>query len=453
MFVEPEIDETEIAEVPLPLGAPAMPRTSTYELITMAAKSFLQGLWTPKHLISPSIAIDPNFPIRAFSWHPYQAKFAVAPQDGTIRVYDLNTGAWSPVVLQHEFQTKVFGLAWKPLSGNTLAVATLHGVLVWNIVSKIVTVTAQPRSAVSTAVQKLSRQPSETPLQAASFQTSIPGFSSATEAWKLLGLEQGGAANSKQVDTGAWSNFYHQFGHSPINALAWSPGGRYLAVGSIQHSQMLIWDVLTETVTPIVQLVPGNINKLIWSPNDEYICATSGMNAFRVYSTKNWTSQRWTNLSHPLHSACWSGEGSHLAFTVKGEAKMYVARYSSEDNDVHGEVVQIIDMSPYLIDGSKLGPDDETEFGGSLSYVAWDPTSSRLAVALENSELIAIFQCNSLSYAVSFQPLGYLRGPPDTVITGLYFRPNFPRGALLTATFSNGKIAFFPLYFRPSIIN
>jgi hypothetical protein len=452
LFTEVEIDETEIPEVPLPLNAPAMPHASTSELIMVAAKSFLQGIWQPKRVIAPSIAVNPAFPIRCFSWHPYLAKFAVAPQDGTVRIYDLNSGTWSSVVLQHEYQTKIFGLAWKPLSGNSLAVATMHGVLVWNVVSKVVTVANQPHSAVSVAAQRLSTRPPETPLQAAGLKTTMTSYTSVKEAWKSLGLDGEGANNTKRVDLGAWCNFYHHFGHSPVNAIAWSPGGRYLAVGSIQNSQMLIWDCLTEMVTPIVQFVPGNINKLIWSPNDEYICAVSGSNTFRVYNTKNWASQRWTNLSHPLHSACWSGDGSHLAFTVKGEAKLYIVRYTSEDNEVHGELVQIIDMSPYLLESSLLGPNDENSFGGTLSYVAWDPTSSRLAVGLEETELIALFQCNSLSYSPSFQPLGYLRGPPDTLLCGLYFRPHFPKGGLLTATFSNGKISFFPLYFRPSVI-
>lgn len=486
MLEEPELNNEEIPEEPVPMGTTPMREPKAWELVAMAAQSMWRSLWRPDRGIPACVAKHPDYPIRAFGWHPYLAKFAIAPQDDTVRLYDMNAGAWSPLVLQHAFQTKIFALSWRPLSGRVLAVGTRHGVLIWQIVNKTVPNANQSRvvggaqPAAIIAAQKLG--------------SAVGGiesrYTNLTQAWRELGLEGGnvsstngtwasGSAPNKLQDLGAWCQAYHHFGHTPINTLEWSPSGRFLAAASANHSQLIVIDAVDQSVTPIVQHVAGNISKISWSPNDEFVCAVSATtNTFRVFHTQHWTSQKWSNLTQPLHSMCWSGDGSHLAFTVKGECKLYIARYTtsadaSGDSGAHssagssgdgvppqvnGELVACLDLSPYVAKSKKRrsstaeGDAEDEEYGGPLSFVAWDPTSSRLAVALEGTELIALYQCNALSYVVSFQPLGYLRGPPETAVSGLYFRPNFARGALLTATFSNGKISFFPLYFKPIVL-
>lgn len=473
MLEEGEINDEEVPEKPVKLGTAPMSEPKISNIATMAFKSFLKSVWRHERRIPACVARHPDFPIRAFSWHPYLAKFAVAPQDHSVRIYDMNAGSWSSLALQHELQKKIFALAWKPLSGHTLAVGTKYGVLVWKIVNKSIAGANQPHSkqpsAAAIAAQKLGAGPEAQ-------------YANLTTAWRELGLE-GNSANglsaasswassaspNKLQDVGAWCQVYRCPGLAPVNALEWSPGGRFLAAASANDSQVVIIDTVNDTQTPLAQLVAGNISKLIWSPNDEYLCALSAeSNTFRVFNTRNWSSERWSNLSRPLHSACWAGDGTHLAFTVKGESKLYVVRYSTEAGDssvsssvasaaqVRGALVACLDLAPYIVESKRypIQPlEDEEEASGALSFVAWDETSSRLVVALEQSELIAVYQCNALSYVVSFQPLGYLRGPPGGAeVTGLYFRPNFPRGALLTATYSNGKISFFPMYFKPSII-
>lgn len=476
--------EEPLPEPPVPINAPAAKSPSLGEVITMSVANFVQGLFRPAQLIEPSIAIHPENPIRAFSWHPYVAKLAIAPQDKSIRIYDLNNGIWSPICLKHEFQRNVFSLAWKPLSGNTLAVGTRHGILIWTLMSKTVVTQSSTQSALSTA---------------------LGGTTGSSRRWTALGLDGTLSSSSKQVDTDAWCNYLSYQGYSPINALSWSPNGRFLAAGSIHSPQLLIWDVLLETPTPIVQYLPGNVKKVLWSPNDAFVCVLTTSNVFRVFLTRNWSSERWEQLPRAVHSACWAGDGMHLAITVKGECKVYIIRYSPDEAEVRGTLLTVLDMSPYSVSSStkrghsfdsslgsshsksrrsrggipaeppkavfevsgelkagsgsgtksaKVQETDENEsYGGALSHVAWDSTSLRLAVALEGTELIAIYQCNSIGYAISFQPLGYLRGPPETEVTGLEFRPNFGRGALLTASFSNGKISFFPLYFIPTANN
>jgi hypothetical protein len=578
-------------------------------------KNMKQGVWRVDRVIeggNRSLEVfRSDFSIRSFSWHPYLAKFAISPQDHSIRIYDMNVGAWSPVILKHEFQRNIFSLAWKPLSGNTLAVGTRHGILIWHIIK-----------GTSPSTSGGSRQTTGwTPTTKSSLQTPSTSF--------LQNMSTTTSTSSPQAsfsqDTGAWCQYLHRFGHSPINALSWSPSGRFLAAGSIHHDQLLVWDVVEEVAVPIVQQIPGGISKVLWSPNDEYVAVFSAKEKmFRVFHTRNWASEKWSEgLKAPVKGACWSGIGatslssSMLAFTVQDDCKVYVVKYerdgiveigrraasmgssvqggrnhlpgslhlkgkssvqpdlggfpfpwdapspsssspsaptsssnsapisgssgaspksgssgvassSSSSSSVSstsqggagpssgssqgptgsggssssysssllgsglsasslsfvslntrasmasstasfkGSLVAIADLSPYSVvqpTASRLKskraptaspstadeyPHDKIDelFGGVTSHLAWDPSSSRLAVGFQGSEIIAVFQTNSL-HTTSLHPLGYLRGPPDTELTGLEFRPSFERGALLAAHFSNGKISFFPLYFKP----
>ena len=90
--------------------------------------------------------------------------------------------------------------------------------------------------------------------------------------------------------------------------------------------------------------------------------------------------------------------------------------------------------------------------GGDIRQLAWDDRGERLAVTFTgsqpNSELIALFS-TSISPDFELNPLGYLRGPPDGgKAHHIMFRPQHPRGSLLTVSWLNGQISLFPLLYR-----
>lgn len=320
-------------------------------------------------------------------------RFAVALQDNTIRIYDLVSETWFPLVLQHEFQIDIQCMEWRPFSGNTLAVGCKYGVCVWNILSKDI------------------------------------------------------RKDSSFVDVEAWMNFLKYPGVAPVNTISWSPKGNFLAVGSINCNYTIIWDVDIEQPTQLSQILVGGVTKVLWSPNGYYLFASSSSNMFRVWETQYWTCEKWTNFNSYCQCATWSSEGNHLTFAENNDSIVYIIRFNIIDSAIQGIVVKLLDFSPYevqLRDGRKI------DAGGIINHIRWDGTNSRLLVSFENSELIASLQCNSISKDVNFYPFGYFRGPYEgKSVLSMEFCPNFPRGALLAVCWFNGKISLYPMYFVP----
>uniref|UniRef100_A0A7S0D9J5 Anaphase-promoting complex subunit 4 WD40 domain-containing protein n=1 Tax=Amorphochlora amoebiformis TaxID=1561963 RepID=A0A7S0D9J5_9EUKA len=93
--------------------------------------------------------------------------------------------------------------------------------------------------------------------------------------------------------------------------------------------------------------------------------------------------------------------------------------------------------------------------GGIGHDIEWSPTSERLAVSFKesNTDLIAVFG-TSWGTLPSFQPLGYIRGPPSRFPKGknmpihMKFRPNCKGGALLAVCWAEGQISIYPLLFQ-----
>ncbi|KAJ3410759.1 hypothetical protein HDV05_003261 [Chytridiales sp. JEL 0842] len=76
-------------------------------------------------------------PVKDLAWHPYKQIFAIAHRQDTVHLYDIASESWFPRQshgLVHEFQKDVTCLAWKPHSGNVLAVGCRNGVCVWRLV-------------------------------------------------------------------------------------------------------------------------------------------------------------------------------------------------------------------------------------------------------------------------------------------------------------------------------
>lgn len=95
--------------------------------------------------------------------------------------------------------------------------------------------------------------------------------------------------------------------------------------------------------------------------------------------------------------------------------------------------------------------------GGAVRHFALDGTGERLAVCFDGPtdragvELIAVL---SVQYSPLLQvfPRGFIRGPAamhveQSVPTRLAFAAQFDRGALLSASFTNGKVSFIPMLF------
>ncbi|KAK9768708.1 hypothetical protein K7432_000461 [Basidiobolus ranarum] len=364
-------------------------------------------------------------PVKCYSWHPYKQMFAIAHRMDVVYVYDMNSEAWFPQGLTHEFQKNITCLEWKPNAGATLAVATSNGVCLW----------------------RLSLDSNEGVTRDPLTSTTVPSISYTRES---------------EGARPAWMNFLKYPGHTQISSLSWDPSGQYLATGSAADGSVLVWDVALESAVPL-RRIGGGVVAMAWSPNGAYLCVAHVNKVIRIWETKTWESRTLANLKGSPKSICWSPDSRNLLFSIQGEAVI--------------RIIHLVKPAPYL-DFQTSAPQDLTEFsaqtatgnvvtvGGPIRQLVLDRTGERLIVSFDGdadgSELLAIFLVRPTSWLGDTNPLmpsGFIRGPcwgiaeahpevehlPKAVT--MQFANQFSRGSLLSVCWENGKIGFIPFYF------
>lgn len=340
-----------------------------------------------------------NSSIRAFAWHPHVAKFVVAWQDDSVRVYTLSSDLVP--ILEHKQQKAVSCLAWRPLSGSVLVVGCDSGLFVW---------TVDPLSPI---------------------------------------LRLGGSS----------VGHLSYPGHSPVTTVSWSPSGQLLVSGSPADSNLMVWDVALETATPLYR-AGGGVSLTSWSPDERNVFTATPSSLFRVWETQTWTCEKWSNLAGACQAACWSPDGKILVFAVADEPALYSLQFQNIDDGRHNATVakgarlavRCADLTPHTWEDA----DGSVTLGGCVRSMAWDPFGERLAIIFKDDrkhaqELVAVFKTR-LKPSFEIMPCGFVRGPPETVPQIITFQQDFKKGALLTVCWSDGSVSFIPLMFSPSSI-
>ncbi|KAJ8257963.1 hypothetical protein GJAV_G00191640 [Gymnothorax javanicus] len=341
--------------------------------------------------------------VRAFAWHPHTDKFAVALLDDSIRIY--NSKSPTCPTLKHRLQRSVADLQWKPLCATALAVACHNCVLVWHV---------DPTS--------LSTRPSAGCAQVLSHPR-----------------------------------------HAPVTSLAWDPCGSLLISASPVDTSMMVWDVAAETCVPLQRVGGGGVTFLSWSPDGSRVLAATPSSLFRVWESRRWTCERWPGLNGRCQTGCWSPDGRHLLFSVRGETLIYALTFTDAPDDPlscsagASAAAIVADLSVT----SFQTPQGEVRIGGEIQCLVWDPRGERLAVlmkgdpdTLTHPAGIAVFKTRS-SPVFELLPCGFVQGEAGAEPRLIQFHPNFSNGALLTVCWSDGRISHMPFYFvnagRPPI--
>lgn len=106
----------------------------------------------------------------------------------------------------------------------------------------------------------------------------------------------------------------------------WSSDGVLLATASISDADILIWDVDLQKNTPLKRVGPP-CSLLKWSPDRSYLFSATIGNVFRVWTTKNWTPERWTISKGHIQSAVWSPCSKFLLFITSEESTLYKLQF------------------------------------------------------------------------------------------------------------------------------
>lgn len=339
------------------------------------------------------------------SWHPHKniLAFISGRNQVILRDYD-NSDGKDPCILTSEFQRDITTLKWRPNSGKMLSVASKGGICIWSA--------SYPGNVA--------------PLRSGVIFSHCTVSGGTGVRWILVDLLK--SPNGEQ-----------------INALCWSPDGRYLASASYQSSSFTIWDVAQGKGTPIRRGL-GAVSLLQWSPNGDYFLTAKFDGTFYLWETNTWTSEPWSSSSGYVTGAAWDPEGRMILLAFSGSATLGSVHLSSRfpSLDAHLLPVELPEIT--LLIGSH-----------GIEKLAWDASGERLALAYNGGDevhkgLIAIYDVKRTPL-ISLSLVGFIRGPGENPKPITFsFHGKFKQGPLLSVCWSSGFCCTYPLIFRSHVL-
>lgn len=163
------------------------------------------------------------------------------------------------------------------------------------------------------------------------------------------------------------------------NAVAWSPDGRFLAVGHGTSPFVTIYERSGTTLTKLTNpgtLPASTVNGLAWSPNSDFLCCAHTTTPFMtVYQRRG---LNFTKLTDPGTLPAFRGMSA--AFSPNGE---FLAVQAASIVPV-GATINI-----YQMQGSTIN--FLTTTGGD-NFVAWSPDSQYLTTGTQSTNDAVIYQ-------------------------------------------------------------
>jgi aladin len=211
---------------------------------------------------------------------------------------------------------------------------------------------------------------------------------------------------------------------------------------------MYVWNTASEVKVPLKRIGGGEVHLISWSPQGTAVLASTTSTIFRIWSTKNWTPERWNVLGGHINNACWSPCGTTVLFTTSEDAQIFCLRLTtSVDGDIEsaGAAVPVMDLAKtvFTMDENQ----EEVSVGGRVLGMRWDPSGERLVLSFVESNLIALFCTKVTPTGLSISPLGFIPGEAGEAPTAMEFAKHFKGGALLSIAWTSGRLQHMPMFF------
>lgn len=203
-------------------------------------------------------------------------------------------------------------------------------------------------------------------------------------------------------------------GHSDsVNAIVWSPDGKYIVSGSSDKS-VRVWDILTNSQVFIHRGHSRAVNAVAWFPDGKYIASSSDDKTVQIWNVA--TGEKtviYNGHSHCVSSISWSPNGKYIAsgsydktvhvWTASAGRKAFT--YQG-----HSHWVTTVSWSPdgrYIVSGSDDGIAEVWEgitggkvitysaYADVVTTVSWSPDGKRVASAGYNDKTVRVWNVNA----------------------------------------------------------
>jgi aladin len=181
-------------------------------------------------------------PIRTISWNVYHDHVAIAHKSNAVWMFDLENESYNQEPLIHELQQGVKCMAWKPMSGTTLAVGCDTGIAIWRVALDVKEVEIDHLRENSLFL--------------------VSGSNTLSNQPKI--------AKTKIKSTKPYMRFLTMPKEKAVNNLSWDPRGERLAVTSTGYGTIVIWDVATEEYSTL-DSIRFHAKIVEWSPTGEFL--------------------------------------------------------------------------------------------------------------------------------------------------------------------------------------
>ena len=167
----------------------------------------------------------------------------------------------------------------------------------------------------------------------------------------------------------------HLPGEMPLDCLAWSPDGRFIAGAG--KNMVRIWDVAKRSVSRELVLSVGNGRGLAWSPDSRHlVCAVDGATANIsgvIWDTE--TGKIWKTLpgSATSQSVAWSPDGKWIAIGTVNEVFVRVWDATSGALAWQPRLAFAVGQPVFSPDGKTLAVGNRTGWNLFFRTGTWEP--------------------------------------------------------------------------------